>query len=66
MGTEFESQFETGGELIRKQVGRKVHGSPVEQVYQLYEFLRKISGPRWTAEKDDEPIRKTVGRSRQG
>jgi hypothetical protein len=50
-------------EPIKKQVGGRVSGTPVEQVYQLYQFLRKIAGPHWTLEQKDEPIRKTVGRS---
>lgn len=55
-----------GGKRIRKQVGEEVSGSPLDQVYQLWEFLSKISGPQWINKPDDEPIRKTVGRALQG
>jgi len=59
-------KFGSSREPIKKQVGRGVSGTPVEQVYQLYQFLSKIAGSHWTKEQDDEPIRKIVGRSGEG
>lgn len=49
---------------IRKTVGPRTAANPLDRVWRLAEFLRRLGVVRQGERPDDEPVRKAVGQPR--